>query len=81
MGTTVAAWPDLPEAIKAGIVAAVFGSLPRFSSAHAEASAMLSPSSSSSAIAAFAFGLRFFSAILEMTRCPSRPHAQTGADT
>ena len=39
---------------------------------------MLSPSSSSSAIAAFAFGLSFFSAILEITRWPSRPHAQAG---
>jgi hypothetical protein len=44
------------------------GNLRRFSSAHDEASAMLSPSSSRAAIAALAIGFRFFSAIREMTR-------------
>ena len=44
-----------------------------------EASARVSPGSRAhSAIAALAFGFRFFSAIREMTRWPRRPQAQAG---
>jgi hypothetical protein len=49
---------------------AVLRNCPRCSSAHVEASACDSPGSNNSAIAALAFGLRFFSAIPEMTRWP-----------
>jgi hypothetical protein len=54
------------------------GNLRRFSSAHVGASAGFSPGSSTCKIAALAFRFRFFAAIREVTRCPSRPHAQTG---
>jgi hypothetical protein len=50
----------------------------RCSSAQVEASAIDSPSSSNALTAALALGFRFRSAIRAVSRCPRRPHAQTG---